>query len=97
VIRTIIQFFSSRKESFTVEFEKNLADKIQQKYQNSKQLVHVIRHWREDDEFARQVSGQSGAFSVAFIDDGILYVRRADEETVTSIVNWDSGCRDESG
>jgi len=55
VFQAFIQLFSSRKGSFTVEFEKSLADKIQQKYQNSKQLIHVILHWREDEEFARQV------------------------------------------
>ena len=59
MLEAFIQLFASRKGSITVEFEKNLADKIQQKYQNSKQLVHVIRHWREDEEFARQVLAHS--------------------------------------
>jgi arachidonate 5-lipoxygenase len=55
LLKSFAKLFSSRKGSLTVEFEKSLADTIQQKYQHSKHLVHVIRHWREDEEFAQQL------------------------------------------
>ena len=50
-----MKFFTSRKGPISIEYEKTLADTISQKYENSNVMVHVLRHWREDEEFARQV------------------------------------------
>lgn len=56
VFKTIVKFFTSRKATISVEFEKTLADTIADKYENSKVMVHIIRNWRDDAEFARQVT-----------------------------------------
>jgi len=56
VLKSFLRLFTSRKGSLTVEFEKQLADSTEKKYQNRKELVYVLRHWREDEVFARQVS-----------------------------------------
>ena len=55
VLKTFLRLFTSRKGSLTVQFENQLADSTERKYQDRKQLVQVLRHWREDKEFARHV------------------------------------------
>jgi len=50
-----LRLFTSRKGSLTVAFEKQLADSTEKKYENRRELVYVLRHWREDEVFARQV------------------------------------------
>ena len=59
VLKTILRLFTSRKGSLTAEYEKQLADSTEKKYRNRKHLVHVLRHWREDDEFVRQVNSHA--------------------------------------
>ena len=56
VLKTFLRLFTSRRGSLTVDFENQLADSTERKYQDRKQLVQVLRHWREDKEFARQVN-----------------------------------------
>jgi len=50
-----MRLFASRKGSVTAEYEKQLASSTEKRYLDRKQLVHVLRHWRQDDEFVRQV------------------------------------------
>ena len=56
VMKSFLRLFTPRKGTLTAEFEKQLADNLDKNYQSRKQLTHVLRHWREDEEFARQVS-----------------------------------------
>ena len=56
VLKSFFRLFTSRKGSLTVAFEKQLADSTEKKYQDRKELVYVLRHWREDEVFAKQVS-----------------------------------------
>jgi len=55
VLKSFLRLFTSRKGSLTVAFEKQLADSTEKKYENRRELVYVLRHWREDEVFARQV------------------------------------------
>jgi len=81
VLKTFLRLFTSRKGSLTVEFEKQLADSTEKKYQNRKQLVHVLRHWREDDEFARQVNRRiSSCQSFTFFNNNDDYDDEEEEE-----------------
>jgi len=66
VLKSFLRLFTSRKGSLTVEFENQLADSTEKKYQNRKQLVHVLRHWREDKEFARQVDRPTKSYLSTF-------------------------------
>jgi len=59
VLKALRRLFASRKGSVTAEYEKQLASSTEKRYLNRKQLVHVLRHWRQDDEFVRQVSTQT--------------------------------------
>ena len=63
--------FTSRKGSLTAEFEKKLASSAAKKHQNSKQLVRVIGHWREDDEFVAQVIRSIVSFSLLLVPNKI--------------------------
>lgn len=56
VIKQITSMFKGRKGNITAEYEQTLADAFIKKDEKYHQMEHVIRNWREDEEFARQVS-----------------------------------------
>ena len=47
--------FKGRKGTVSAEYEETVADSIIKKDEKYRNLEHVIRNWRDDEEFARQV------------------------------------------
>jgi len=57
-MKSFLRLFTSRKGSLTSASERQLAENMEKKYPNRKELVYMLQHWRDDEFFAIQASRQ---------------------------------------
>jgi len=88
VLKSFVRLFTSSRGNLTIKFEKQLADSTEKKYQNRQQLVHVLRHWREDEEFARQARSHIHCQLFLFVTvASIVMAALASKENIISLIH----------
>ena len=55
VLKALARLLFSRKDSFVAEFKRTTEKSLSGKYEIGRSLEHVLEHWNEDGEFAREV------------------------------------------